>query len=608
MLRHARTAWCVLVAVWLLASAGAAAAPSAAAAEAPAGGPRPAVAAGPVRYTVLEVEGAIPETLPPVYLLEPKGNTLHDLLRQIAQARADRSVRGIIVRIGQMDAGWAKVQDIHDALMRCRRLEGKEVVTVLEGGDNMSYYLASAGSRVVLLPSGQLMLVGLRAEAIFAKGLLDKIGVTGEFVQAGKYKGATEPLTRSEPTPAFRESLESTLDDYYQQLLAGIADGRGIPVSRADTLVKGGPYTAQQAREARLVDDVMFYDQLLDDLKKAHGDNLVIQPPAPAQPEAQKVTSMNLFQLLMGGRQPRRAGAAGPAIAVVYAVGPIMMGESDGLGLGDEIVHSRTFSKVIRKAADDENVKAIVLRIDSPGGSAEASDEIWRELRLADARKPVIASLSDTAASGGYYIAAGARAIYAQPGCLTGSIGVFGGKIVLKGLFDKLGLNVVIIDRGGRAGLDSLFTDLDAEDRAKLEALVEDTYRLFLARVAETRHGKSAEQIDKVAQGRVWTGSQAQKNGLVDSLGGLPQAIEAAKKAAGIPAGQAVEIIYLPQPRSLFEYILSGGEDDDVQLDGPLGAAALPRSLAPVGAYLRALMALRAEASVCILPAIVRIR
>jgi len=570
----------------------------------------PAAPAGgqTVRYAYFELEGSIKETLPPVYLFGTKEKTLHNLLREIGQARADSRTRGLIVRIGEVDAGWAKVQDIRDALMRCR-LDGKEVVTVLEDGSNMSYYLATAGSRIVLLPSSQLMLVGLRAEAIFAKGLLDKIGVKGDLIQAGKYKGAIEPLTRTTPSSDFRESLESTLDDYYRQLLEGIAEGRGIPVSRADALVKGGPYTPQQARDARLVDDVLFYDQLLDDLRRAHDGKIDVQPAGIAgrPAEAQKIPSFNLFQLLMGGRPGKPSAPAGPTIAVLFAVGPIMTGEPEGFGVGEEVVSSGAFTKLIRRAADDENVKAIVLRVDSPGGSAQASDEIWRQLRLADVKKPVIASLSDVAASGGYYIAAGGRAIYSEPGSLTGSIGVFGGKIVLTGLFEKLGLNVIGINRGGHADLDSLFTEYSPDERRKVEDLIQDTYRLFLARVAEARPKMKIEEMDQVAQGRLWTGNQAHKNGLADSLGGLSQAIEAAKKAAGIPAGERVEIIYLPQPRSLFEYILSGGEED-VQLGEPWGAVALPRGLAPVRPYIRALMALEREVSVCMLPAIIRIR
>jgi protease-4 len=571
--------------------------------------PRPAAPGGAqtTRYAYFEVDGSIRETLPPVYLFGTKEKTLHDILGDIAQARADSGIRGLIVRVGEVDAGWAKVQDIRDALMRCR-LDGKEVVSVLEGGSNMSYYLATAGSRIVLLPSSQLMLVGLRAEAIFAKGLLDKIGVKGDFVEVGKYKGAAEPLTRTTPSPAFRESLEATLDDYYEQLLDGISEGRGIPATRADALVKGGPYTAQQARDARLVDDVMFYDQLLDDLKRAHDGKIEVQPGGAARPtQAQKASSVNLFQLLMGGLQGKRATAAGPTIVVLYAVGPIMTGEPEGFGVGEEVVGSGAFIKLIRRVADDENVKAIVLRVDSPGGSAQASDEIWRQLRLADAKKPVIASLSDVAASGGYYIAAGCRAIYSEPGSLTGSIGVFGGKVVLSGLFEKIGLNVIGIDRGGRADIDSLFREYSPDERRKVEDLIQDTYRLFLARVAETRTKMEIEEIDKVAQGRIWTGNQAHKNGLVESLGGLGQAIEAAKKAAGMPAGQPVEIMYLPQPRNLLEYILSGG-DEDVRFGEPWGAVALPRALAPVRPYIRALMALESEVSVCMLPAVIRIR
>jgi protease-4 len=316
---------------------------------------------------------------------------------------------------------------------------------------------------------------------------------------------------------------------------------------------------------------------------------------------------MSFFSLLMGGAPGRRPLATGPSVAVIFAVGPILSGDGEGFGLGEEAVNARSFVKMVRKAADDENVKAIVLRVDSPGGSAQACDEIWRELRLADAKKPVVASLSDVAASGGYYIAAGSRAIYADPGSLTGSIGVFGGKLVLTGLFQKLGLNVVAIERGGRAGIESVFQEFTPDERRKVEELIGDTYRTFLLRVATTRPHMTVADVDRVARGRVWTANQAHENGLVDSLGGLNDAIEAAKRAAGIPTAQAVDILYLPQPRSLLEHILLGSEEK-ARLGELWSAAALPGPLGQVRPYLMALMAMKDEVSICMLPAVLTVR
>lgn len=577
-------------------------------AEVSAAGQQPAGTATTARYACFEIDGFIRESLPPVYLFEVETETLHELLGRIERARRDENVNGIIVKVSDLRAGWAKVQEIRRALMRCRG-DGKEVICYLEGSDNLSYYVATAAERIVMAPAGHLMLVGLRAEAIFAKGLLDKIGVKADSVQAGAYKTAGEALTRDSPSPAFRESLESVLQDYYYQLLDGIAAGRGIPVSRAAALVKGGPFTGRQAKKAGAVDDVMFYDELLADLRQQHEGRLVVQSDygQRPRPQALKPGAMSFFNLLMGAGPARRARSKGPAVAVVHAIGPILRRDIEGFGFGQEIVGAASFVKTIRRAADDENIKAIVVRVDSPGGSALACDTIWHELRLADRKKPVIASLSDVAASGGYYIAAGARKILAEPGCLTGSIGVFAGKLVLSGLFDKIGLSVAVIEQGGRTGIMSMFSEFSADERRKLEELVMDTYDIFVARVAETRPDMSVRDVDKVAQGRVWTGNQAEQNGLIDALGGLQEAIAAAKEAAGIPADQPVEVVYLPRPRSLMEVVLFGKGDETGApgLWGGLEMLAVPEQVRP---YLSALMCLRSETLVCIMPAAVTVR
>ncbi|MCK4283083.1 MAG: signal peptide peptidase SppA [Candidatus Brocadiae bacterium] len=560
------------------------------------------------RYAYFEIDGLIRESLPSVYLFEVESEALHALLRRIDRAGRDDNITGIIVKIGSLGAGWAKAQEIRGALLQCRE-EGKDVICYLEGGRNVGYYLATAGGRIVLPPAGHLMLLGVRAECLFLKGLLDKIGVKGEFVQAGSYKTAGETLTRQEPSPEFRESVEGILRDYYEQLLDGIAEGRDIPVSRAARLVKNGPFTASQAREAGAVDDVMFYDELLADLRDRHGGEVAVESDygRKSRPDPFKPGAMSFFSMLMGAAQPRRVRPAGPAIAVIYAVGPIVRGDVEGLGFGQDLVASTAFIKTIRGAVADENVKAIVVRVDSPGGSALACDAIWRELRLADQKKPVIASLSDVAASGGYYIAAGARKIFAEPGCLTGSIGVFTGKLVLSGLCEKIGLNVVVMEQGGRTGIMSPFSEFSQDERRKLETLVRDTYDTFLARVAETRPDMSAEDLDRAAQGRLWTAKQAKENGLIDSLGGLRAAIAAAKEAAGIPADQRVYVLELPRPRSLVELLLFGKEDEARAL--PLWSGtqmlALPKEVRP---YLMALLSLRDEVSLCMMPARVTVR
>jgi protease-4 len=404
-------------------------------------------------------------------------------------------------------------------------------------------------------------------------------------------------------SPAFRESLEGLLQGYYDLMLDGIAGGRHMPVSRAEELLGRGPCAALEAKQAGLVDDVLFYDELLGQLQERDGEKPLVQKDYGA---TARERPLSFLSLLMGGPIVPRPTPGGPAIAVLYAVGPIFSGEED-LSLGEQAVASEDFIQVIREAAADANVKAIVLRVDSPGGSALACDQIWRELRLADRKKPVVASFSDTAASGGYYIGAAARKIYAEPGTLTGSIGVVGGKLVLAGLLGKIGVNVEVFERGHGGGFLSSFEEFSPAERRRLQELVQDTYRTFLSRVAETRPALSGARLEQVAGGRVWTGKQAHDNGLVDEVGGLSEAIQAAKEAAGIPPEQTVRIMHLPRARSLVEVLLFGS-DKQAQAPSPWDAMSMALPVPELRAYLRALTLLRGETSLCILPAALIIR
>jgi len=560
-----------------------------------------------VKYAVLNVSGPLPESLPPLYLFERKGDTLHGLLERIDRARRDGRVGGIILRIRGFTGGWAKAQALRRAMGKCRAA-GKDVICLLESADNLDYYVATAAGRIVIVPSGWVFLSGLRAEAVFAGELLDKVGIKPELVQVGKYKGAAESMTRTDFSQAFRTALQAVLDSYYSQLRAGLTEGRGLPVSRAEVLLRRGPFSAPAAREADLVDDVMFYDQLLEELRRRHEGRVVVEagygrqkPKSPFQ-----AGQFNLLQILMGGRIAQRAAAPGPAIAAVHASGPIVMDSDDEFPLGEQMVGARRLVRVIRRAAADKSVKAIVLRVDSPGGSAMASDLIWHELRRADRVKPVIASFSDTAASGGYYIGAGARTIVAEPGSLTGSIGVLGGKLVITELFGKLGLSVDVVESGPGGAMMSPFKEFSPGEQARVEEMVWHIYRTFIERVAETRPGMSYRDVEMTAEGRIWTGRQAYENGLVDHLGGLGDAIAVARQAAGIPEDEDVRIVHLPCPKNLMEVLLFG-RGEEVGLPQQVRPQLL-RHLPRVRSYLAALMVLRGEMAVCLMPAVVTIR
>jgi len=563
-----------------------------------------------LRYAEIKIAGPVVETLPDLYLLEPDVDTLYDLVERIDQAREDDSIHGVIIKLDGFGGGWAKAQEIRQAVLRCRE-SGKEVVCYMSSGENIDYYLASAGERVVMQPSGSLDLVGLRAEVMFLKGLLDKIGVKGDIIQVGESKGAAEPFTRTTASEAFRESINTLLDDYYRQLVEGIASARNLDREQVAALIDQGPFTAKQAKEAALVDELMFYDEMLSDLKSRHGTNILLAPQywkqrrAGAEPGSGPQQLLSLLLGMGAGRgEPERT--VGPAIAVIYAVGPIVSGEQEGLGIGESIVSAERMTKLIRKARADQNIKAIVLRVDSPGGSAEACDVIWHELRRADESKPVIVSLSDVAGSGGYYIAAGGRRIYADAATITGSIGVVGGKFVLKGLFEKIGLSVEVFERGKNAGLFSSMDEFSELQRQRLLEMMQETYQTFLERITTTRK-QPLEDLERMAQGQTWSGYQAQRGKLVDEIGGLNDAIAGACKEAGLGEDVRVSIVRMPRPMSFFEAIIFGREDDS-RLPAGLGLNQLPLDLRPALRYLNAVRCLQDEHTAALMPGFISIR
>ena len=419
-------------------------------------------AARSVRYVRFDIDGSLPESRPPLYLFSPGQETLYELVGRIDKASLDPDVRGVILRLGPLDAGWGKVQEVREALLRCKKA-GKDVVCLIEEAGNVEYYLACSADTIDMAPAGELMLMGLRMEALFARDLLDKVGVKGDFVQVGKYKGGAEPFTRMEPTAAFQESLDALVQDYFDQMVTGMVEGRKMPVSKVGLLIRRGPYSARGALEAGLVDDVLYYDEVVGRLRARYGPGFRVETDYASAKPAASGDAASVLRMLMGlGTPGRPAPSHRPIIAVVHASGPIVRESYDGSLFGAEMASAEDLVALLNKVGGDPRVRAIVLRVDSPGGSALASDLIWRATRLADKRKPVIASFSDTAASGGYYIGSGARKIFAEPGTLTGSIGIFGGKLVLGGLLEKIGVHVAVIEKGGDTGLMSSLEEVHA--------------------------------------------------------------------------------------------------------------------------------------------------
>lgn len=497
----------------------------------------PAVETGSVLW--LRIPATLDEQAPDDFLrLFDQRATVGSVVGALRKAKVDDRVSAVVVVPPSVPGPWGTVQEIRDAVIDFRE-SGKPIVAHVEFGMGQAYYLATACDEIFLGPASPLMLVGVASYELFFRGTLDKVGVEADMLAAGDYKTAVNAYTESAFTPEHREASEALLRDYYDQLVDGIAEGRGMTRARVRAVIDQGPFVAADAVSLGLVDDLLYEDELLERLA-AGGEPARLDFATYRRVEAR---SLGLD--------------TGPRIAVVYAEGVINHGSStiDFPGAG-RVVGSRTTAEAIRAARDDSSIEAVVLRIDSPGGAATAADIIWRELSLAREEKPLVVSMGDVAASGGYYIAAPAHAIVAQPGTLTGSIGVFGGKFAAAGAFDKVGVGIDGVTYGAQADIFSPVDRFSDTARAAMQAQVDDVYERFLQVVAEGR-AMSRDEAHAVAQGRVWTGRQALVRGLVDELGGLRRAVALARERAGIDADEEVTLVPFPGPRSFVE-VLTG--------------------------------------------------
>ena len=453
--------------------------------------------------------------------------TLRTVVAAIDKARQDDRIRGMVVIPNTGGAFWAQLQELHDAIAAFRA-SGKSLVVFMEYGGAGDYYLASAAERVLMMPAGTLDVTGLATYELFLRGALDKLGIYPDLLHMGEFKSYSNTFTEKGFTPAHREMTRSLNRDAYDQMVSAIAKGRKKSVEEIRLALDNGPFLPAEAKAAGLIDDLVYDDQI-DDASPVQGTRRL-----------EGDDYLRGFVASVG---------SGPRVALLYAVGTIASGNSTFDAPGGAVLGSDTFVEWIRKVRADSSIRAIVIRIDSPGGSAIASEVIWRELMLTRQVKPVIVSMGDVAASGGYYMAVPANAIVAQPGTITGSIGVVTGKFALQGAFDKLGVGTESVSDGRFAEIYSPFRAFTPPERAKVEAQMQATYELFVSRVAEGRRS-SAEKIDAIAKGRVWTGKQARELGLVDELGGLDRAIAMAKEHAKLDAGKPVTLVVYPQKRS----------------------------------------------------------
>jgi len=497
----------------------------------------PTIASG--SYLLLEISDSYLEAPPQDVLgrlLRRYERTLVDLLTMIREAQVDHRIKGMIVQISPLAIGWGKAQDIRDALLEFKK-SGKPLLALLQteiSGSNKEYYVASAADRVYLSPDVTAPLSGLAAQFLFLGGVWDKLDVQMDVEKVREYKTFGDMIANKEMTAAHREMENSILDSLDAQFVAGLAQGRGLEPGAVRALIDHCPVSAVEFEAARLSDGTKYLQDLHEELGGKQTPLVETRDYAHVDPK-----SLGLD--------------VGPSIAVVYAVGGIVSGEG-GTSLQGQTVGADTLTRALNDAADDDRARAIVFRVDSPGGSALASDLVWRATQQARRRKPVIVSMSDVAASGGYYMAAGANRIVAQPATLTGSIGVVLVRPSIKGLLARLGITTETISRGEFAALEDLTTPLSPAGRQKLIDEMDHIYDVFVDRVANGRT-MTAERVNEIGRGRVWTGAQARDNGLVDELGGFMTAIQAAKTAAGISPTQEVELTFYPKAKGLLEQV-----------------------------------------------------
>ncbi len=505
----------------------------------------------------LDLERGIPETPPDNPFAAFGGEralALRDVVDALETAGDDPHVVGLVARLGAAPIGVAEIQEIRDAV-KSFRAKKKFAVAYSEtfgefGPGNGPYYLATAFDEIWLQPSGDLGLNGLVGESPFLRGVLDKLGVKPEFGQRHEFKNAMNQYTETKFTDAHREATTSLIESIYGQMVKGIAEGRKMSEDDVRALVDRGPFLGPEALEAKLVDGLAYRDEV-------HA-KLVMKGGADAK----------FFGLPAYLKEEGRPHAEGKrTIALVYGIGGVVRGKSSGNPLtGGQTMGSETVAKAIRTAVEDDDVAAILFRVSSPGGSYVASDTIWREVVLAKkAGKPVIISMGDVAASGGYFVAMPADKIVAQPGTITGSIGVLAGKMVTPAMWEKVGLTFDQVEVGANANMWNASRSFSPAEWTRFNAWLDRIYEDFTSKVADGRK-LPKEKVLEIAKGRVWTGEEAKKIGLVDELGGYATALKLAKAAAKIPADEKVKVTVFPRERNPFETLaarLSGEEEDE---------------------------------------------
>ncbi len=533
-------------------------------------------------YLSLRLGGELPELQPmmlPLPALESKAPlTVGEVWSALRRAARDPRIKGVLLRPRGLALGWGKLEEIRHGIEEVRKA-GKPVHAWLAGAGTREFYLASAADRIYMAPEDVLDMRGLRVEAMYIKGTLDKLGAEVEIEHAGKYKDAGDMFTRTGMSPETREALDAILDDQYARICQTVAASRKTTPEKVRAWIDDGPYIAPKAVAAGLIDELLY--------EKDAEQKLVDAASAGLKDKARALAVRDYLRLPqdLKGKRVRQ-------FAFLVAQGSILRSAPADLFGEEQAITPRNIEQQVKLIEKDPAIRGVIVRVDSPGGDAVASDEILEHLKRLSKKKPVVFSMSDVAASGGYYMAMTGDPIVAYPGTITGSIGVIYGKVNLRGLYGKLGINKEILKRGRFADLDSDFQKLTPEGRAKLRETIDFIYAGFLKRVAEGRK-KKVEDIEPFAQGRVWSGTRAREHGLVDATGGIDAAVALMRQKTGVKEDEPVRLAVFPSPKSWFDVWFRPSPSDEAAMDMETAilARSLPAGLAPwlAGGFLRVL-------------------
>jgi protease-4 len=525
-----------------------------------------------------------------------------DLVTRLKKAGTDPAVKAVVLYSEGPSVGAAQKEELREVMAQVRKA-GKEIHVHADSLSMGDYVLLSGGSRISVVPTGDLWITGMYGESPYVRGLLDKLGVKPDYLTCGEYKSAAEVFMRTGPSPEAERMQNWLLDSIYETYVKLIAKGRGVDEAKVRAWIDNGPYTAEKAKEAGLIDAVEHRQQFVAQLKSKFGQDLVFNRKygAKKQPKLDFSSPFAVFNIwadMLGETMKKKSSKN--AIGIVYVDGAISLGASQPSPFGmAEGAMSSDIRKALDDAAKDDSIKAVVLRVDSPGGSAVASEIILDATERVKAKKPFVVSMGNVAGSGGYYVACGSDVIFADEATITGSIGVVGGKFVTTGLWNKVGVNFKEYKRGENAGLLSSSEAFTKPERERMQAWMDSIYNVFKGHVTAIRGSRLKKPLDEIAGGRVYTGRQALELGLVDKIGGLEDAI---KYIAGQAKISDYEIRVVPEPKNFIEKLmeeLSGSKDENKELDTKIRRPAVSSqpSLVDLAApYLQSLDPLRVGA------------